>query len=90
MARVDPEEFGDQELARIFMTPKLAEARRAEDVLTERGVSYIVLAEPFGRTLLGLPRTGASFYVAAEHADYCADVLEAAGLARGVVMKDDG
>jgi len=71
------------------MTPKLAEARRAEDVLTGRGVRYFVQAEPFGRTLLGFSRTGATFYVAAEQADFCAGVLEAAGLARGVVAKDE-
>jgi hypothetical protein len=88
MARREPDEFADVELARIFITPKLREARRAEDVLTARGIDFIVLAEPFGRTLFGLPRTGAFFYVRAEQADQCALVLEAAGLSGGIVGPD--
>ena len=88
MARLDPNDFEGIELARIFMTPKLAEAQRAEQALTERGVDYVVLAEPFGRTLFGLPRTGATFYVAADQADFSADVLARAGLTRGVVGPD--
>jgi hypothetical protein len=87
MAHVDPEDFGDRELARIYMTPKLAEARRAETALDDQGIDYFVRTEPFGRTLFGLPRTGATFYVAAEQADACAAILERAGLARGVVPK---
>ena len=89
MPHVDPDDFGDEELARIFMTPKLAEARQAEAVLTERGVRYFVITERFGRTLFGLPRNGASFFVSAGEADACAEILTAAGLARGVVAKDE-
>ena len=89
MPQVHPEELGDQELARIYMTPKLAEAQVAEDVLTEHGITYFVLAEPWGRTLFGSPRNLATFYVAAEQAESCAAVLIAAGLGRGVVRKDD-
>jgi hypothetical protein len=89
MPRLDPEDFGDQELARIFMTPKLRDARLAEEVLTGRGVDFCIAVEPFGRTLFGLPRHGAIFYVAAEHADFCADVLNSAGLSGGIVAKDD-
>jgi hypothetical protein len=88
MAHVDPEDFGDRELARIFMTPKLREASRAEAALDAHGIDYFVRAEPFGRTLFGLPRTGATFYVAAEQADACANILGRAGLARGVVPRD--
>ncbi|MCC7009545.1 MAG: hypothetical protein IT184_12085 [Acidobacteria bacterium] len=88
MARLDPDDFDDRDLARIFMTPKLGEARRAEAALAARGIDFVVVAEPFGRTLFGLPRTGASFFVAAEQADLCAEVLAAAGLSRGIVGPD--
>lgn len=89
MARLDPDDFGDRELARIFMTPKMAEARRAEDALSARGVDFFVMAEPFGRTLFGFTRTGASFYVLADQVDLSVEVLEAAGLSRGIVAPDD-
>jgi hypothetical protein len=89
MPRLDPEDLDDRELARIFMTPRLGEARRAEEVLTLGGVRFCVQVEPFGRTLLGLPRHGAVFYVEAEQADFCAGLLTSAGLAKGVVASDD-
>jgi hypothetical protein len=88
MARLAPEDLDGREIARIFMTPKLREARRAEDVLSRRGVDYVVTGERFGRTLLGFSRMGASFYVRAEQADFCAEILHAAGLSRGVVGPD--
>lgn len=88
MPRLDPDAFADRDLARIFITPKLGDARKAEAVLSGRGVDYVVVAEPVGRTLLGFTRTGACFYVAADQADACADLLTAAGLSRGVVPPD--
>ena len=88
----DDADTGDPDgpqLARIFMTPKVREARLAEEVLERAGVPFRVEVEPFGRTLLGSPRNGLSFYVAGEDADRSADLLRDAGLEHGVVSPDD-
>ena len=87
MARVEPEAFADQELIRVFMAGTLRDALRAEELLTERGVDYVVEVEPYGRTLLGSPRNGAAFYVADGQALYCGAQLIAAGLGRGVLIE---
>jgi hypothetical protein len=86
MARVEPGTFGDQELIRVFVAPTVREARRAEALLTERGVNYTVQAEPIGRTLFGSPRVWAAFYVLADQAEYCSSQLIEAGLGRGVLV----
>jgi hypothetical protein len=89
MARVEPEAFADRELRRVFIAATLAEALRAEEVLTERGVDYVVEVEPLGRTLLGSDRYGAAFYVVFSQARYCGSQLVAAGLAPGVLIDDE-
>ena len=89
MARVEPEAFADRELRRVFIAATLAEALRAEEVLTERGVDYIVEVELLGRTLLGSDRYGAAFYVVFSQARYCGSQLVAAGLAPGVLIDDE-
>jgi hypothetical protein len=86
MSQVDPDALGGQELAAVFLAATLAEARRAEVVLTDRGVTYAVKTEQFGHSLLGSPRVGAVFYVQASQADYCGSQLVAAGLGRGVLV----
>jgi hypothetical protein len=88
MPRVDPDELGEDELARIFIAATMAEARVAEQLLSSYEMRYAVVAEPIGRTLFGSPRNAAVFYVAADHADTCAAVLVAAGLEAGVVRAD--
>ena len=89
MPHAEPDEFLDRDLARIFMALTMAEARSAEAALDARAIRYVVQAEPVGRTLFGLPRHLAVFYVAAEEADACAAVLVASGLHAGVVREDD-
>jgi hypothetical protein len=86
MPRVDPEELGDRELACVFIAVTLAEARRAEELLTDRGVNYVIQPEPFGRTLLGSPRVGAAFYVPVGQAEYCGSQLVTAGFGLGVLI----
>ncbi len=87
MPPADLEDFGEQELARIFIALTMAEARSAEAALDARGVRYTVQAEPLGRTLFGQPRHLAVFYVAADEADTCAALLVASGLEAGVVKE---
>jgi hypothetical protein len=89
MARIEPEAFGDRELARVFVAATLAEARRAETVLTGRGVDYVVEVELIGRTLFGSDRYGAVFSVLVSQARYCGSQLAAAGLAPGVLVDDE-
>lgn len=86
MPQVSPDVFGGQELAAVFLAATLREARRAEALLTERGVNYVVKTEQFGHSLLGSPRVGAVFYVQVSQAEYCGSQLVAAGLGRGVLI----
>jgi hypothetical protein len=86
MPQVSPDVFGGQALAAVFLAATLREARRAEALLTERGVNYIIKTEQFGHSLLGSPRVGAVFYVQVSQADYCGSQLVAAGLGRGVLI----
>ena len=80
--------FGDQELVRVFVAATVREAKRAEALLTDRGVNYIVRPEAFGRTLFGSPRVGAAFYVLASQAEYCGSQLVAAGFGLGVLIDE--
>jgi hypothetical protein len=89
MGRVEPGAFADRELMRVFIAATLAEAQRAEALLTERGVDYLVEVEPFGHTLLGSPRYGAAFYVTLAQAQYCGSHLVAAGLGLGVLVDEE-
>jgi hypothetical protein len=88
MGQVEAEAFGERELVRVFMAATIAEARRAEKLLTDRGVDYVVQPEPLGRTLFGSLRVGAAFYVEVGQAQYCGVQLVAAGLGRGVLIED--
>jgi hypothetical protein len=87
MPRIAPDEFGDVELARVFIAATMAEARAAEAVLTSGDVRFAVVAEPLGRTIFGSPRNNAVFYVVAEQADAAAARLVGAGMEIGVVME---
>jgi|KBSMisStandDraft_5_1062788.scaffolds.fasta_scaffold1690750_1 hypothetical protein len=86
MPQVSPDVFGGQELAAVYLAATLRDARRAEALLTERGVNYVVKTEQFGHSLFGSPRVGAVFYVQVSQADYCGSQLVAAGLGQGVLI----
>jgi DNA-binding transcriptional regulator LsrR (DeoR family) len=87
MPRIDPDDFEDGEVARIFIATTVVEARSAEAVLTAREIRYAVIAEPIGRTLFGSARNAAVFYVGVGDAGICAAVLEGAGMGAGVVRE---
>ena len=87
MARVDPEALEDRGLICVYIAATLADALRAEDLLSERGVDYVVQAEPLARTLFGSLRYMAAFYVAESQAQYCGAQLVAAGLGLGVLTE---
>lgn len=88
MARLELEELADRELAHVFMASTLAEAQRAEELLTGLGVNYVVEVEPLGRTLFGTPRNVALISVEVSQAQYCGSQFEAAGLGLGSLVDD--
>jgi hypothetical protein len=83
--RIDPDDFGERDLARLFMAMTMEEARAAEQVLDMHEIAYAVVAEPVGRTLFGSARNAAVFYVAADDAARCSAVFERAGMGAGIV-----
>jgi hypothetical protein len=87
MARIDIEEFEEQQSALIFIARTVREAGRVEALLSEAGIDYAIALEPFlhggifGVTTL----TGLGFYVMSGQAMYCRELLGQRGLAVGVV-----
>ena len=88
MARVDVEDFADEDASRIFVAAALSEAQRVEAVLTANDVDYAVSVELFRAGILTRPRHGAVFYVESAVAARCREVLSAAGLGRGVINEE--
>jgi len=84
MARIEADALEDPEP--IYVATSLRGARRAEALLTSRGVDYVVQVESLGRTtLFGTMRHGAGFYVSAGQAAYCRTILREANLSQGVI-----
>lgn len=75
-------------MVEVFIASSLAEAQQAEELLTQRGVHYVVGVEPLGRTLFGSPRNVAVFYVDVSQAQYCGSELVTAGLGLGVLIDE--
>ena len=91
MVRVEFEFFNGKEVSRIYIAGSLGEARRVEEVLTERNIDYSVEVEPFERYILGLfpsRHAGATFYVPAGQADHCRQMLFETGLRVGIIDED--
>ena len=89
MPIVGEEGFGDRPVLRIFLAVNVREARCVEGILDERGINYFVRVEPFGHTLFGSERHGATFFVDASQGDYCERLLIEAGLEVGVLRDVD-
>ena len=88
MARVDPDFFGEKEVARVYIAARVREARRVEETLTGSGIEYCVEIESFRTYILGLfpsEQAGVAFYVIAGQADYCRRLLLQSGLRAGLV-----
>jgi hypothetical protein len=90
MPRVVIEDFGADESARIYLAISLAEAQSVEAELDKHGVDYAVEVEAYRGGLLSLftEYKGAAFYVHAAQADFCSEVLRAAGLKAGIIPKE--
>ena len=66
--RRDPDFFGDDELALIYVAKKLKEALRLEEVLTQAGLDYLVEPDKYsGGMIFRTERVGAFFYVTPAH-----------------------
>ena len=61
MARIRPDAAPAEKLIRVFVAHTLADARSAEEVLTQKGIDYVVTVEDLARTLFGSPRNVAVF-----------------------------
>ena len=87
MARIEPEALQDP--IDIYLASSLREAKEVENLLTSRGVNYVVQVEPLGRsTLFGSTRHGAAFFVSAGQAAYCRTLLAESGFSRGLSEED--
>jgi hypothetical protein len=78
--RREPDDFGDQELALLFIAKKLKDALRVEEVLTGAGVDYLVETDTYrGGVLFPSERVGAFIYVAPGTEGSARNALELAG-----------
>ena len=78
--RREPDHFGDQELALIYVAKKLREALRLEQHLTSAGFDYLVEPDRYsGGVVFQTERVGAFFYVAPADEPAARQALEAAG-----------
>jgi hypothetical protein len=63
--RREPDHFGDQDLALIYVAKKLKESLRLEKLLTDAGLDYLVEPDNYsGGLIFRSERIGAFFYVA--------------------------
>ncbi len=78
--RQEPEFFGEQELALVYVAKKLRDALRLEDLLTAAGVDYGVEADEYrGGIIFSSTRIGAFFYVLPETVAPAHDVMRQNG-----------
>jgi hypothetical protein len=62
--RREPDFFGDEDLALVFVAKKLKEALRLEKLLTDLGLDYLVETDKYsGGIIFRSERVGAFFYV---------------------------
>ena len=78
--RVGPEDFGDEELALLYVAKRLNESLRLEDVLTGAGIDYLVEPDRYrGGVIFQRERIGAFFYVALTDEQSAREALTRAG-----------
>jgi len=91
MSRVAIDEFGDREIARIYLAARLAEAQRVEAELNKHNIEYAVEVDNDAATAVFWisEYAGAAFYVPAEQAELCCKILREARLSTGLMEKRD-
>jgi len=92
MARLDFEDFLDQELTRVYLAAYLSEAKQVEETLTKGGVDYAVALETYLKPVYPLfalcVYVGASFFVVSGQTAFARSTLLAAGLKVGIEEGD--
>jgi hypothetical protein len=89
MARLQIENFPEQDISRIFVAVNLKEAEAVEIVLSVQGIDYAVEIESYVRlSLLSSEVSGAVFYVSSAQSSFCRGLLQKAGYGSGVVEED--
>ena len=90
MPRVALENFNDEEVARVYLAARLAEAQLVEAELNKQNVDYAVEVESYlaGAVFWVSEYRGAAFYVHADQADFSCGVLRVAGLIAGFLEKE--
>ena len=91
MARVAIDDFGDKEVVRIYLAARLSEAQGVEAELTTHSIDYAVEVEPYWATVVlwVSEYAGAAFYVIADQADLCCNILRQAGICAGLMEERD-
>lgn len=78
--RREPEFFGEEELALIYIAKRLKEALALEERLTERSMDYLVEPDTYtGGVIFRRSRVGAFFYVRPDDRDRSHHVLKEHG-----------
>lgn len=90
MPRIAIESFNDEEVARIYLAARFAEAQLVEAELNKENIEYAVEVESYlaGAVFWLSEYRGAAFYVQADQADFCCGILRAAGLTAGLLQRD--
>jgi len=88
MGRIEFEDFSDKDVSRIFIAGSIRETETVEEVLTQRGIDYVISLEPYTRLFFGTERKGIAFYVLSAQAPYCRKLLESKGLSQGLVVEE--
>ncbi len=79
--RREPDYFGEQELALLYVAKKLKEALRLEDLLTQAGIDYLVETDKYaGGVIFRSERVGAFFYVAPANDNAARETMARAGM----------
>jgi hypothetical protein len=78
--RREPEHFGDQELALVYVARKLAEALKVEEALNSAGFDYLAEPDTYkGGVVFQSERVGVFIYVAPADDSAARAALERAG-----------
>ena len=90
MSRVAIDDFGDKEMARVYLASRLAEAKLVEAELQRHNIDYAVEVEPYLTTALFqiTEYKGAAFYIISGQVEFCCRVLCEANLTAGLLGEE--
>jgi len=91
MSRVAIDDFGDKEIARVYLASRLDEAKLVEAELQKHNIDYAVEVESYlTATFLFWIKEykGAAFYVISGQLGFCREVLREAKLTSGLLEEE--